>query len=698
MKKGRKRVRWILFTEMLILLAGLGFLGYMMYGKIKTKTSPEEVLTAYMEHIEKQEYEEMYALLEPENAKETGKKNFLTRNQNIYEAIEIQNLQIKNIEVREKKGKTICVSYETSLKTIAGEINFPNEAQMVKTKKGYRIIWDDSMIFPDLGSADKVRVSTQKAKRGEIQDRNGHVLAGEGTVSSVGIIPGKLEDREASLEKIGELLEMDVETIQDKLEAGWVKEDSFVPVKLLPKIEETDLMKMEPEEKILAEKNRQEQLLTIPGVMISDTQQRTYSLGEAAAHLIGYVQSVTAEDLEEHEGEDYSSGDVIGRNGMEGLYETELKGQDGHEITIVNEEGELKKVLAVDGKRDGENIQLTIDASVQMALYEQFKEDKSFSVAMNPYTGEVLALVSTPSYDNNEFIMGMSEAKWTSLNEDEKKPLYNRFRQTWCPGSTFKPVVAAIGLKSGAVNPEEDYGNVGKRWQKDESWGSYFVTTLKAYEPVTLENAIIYSDNIYFAKAALKICAQEMKNSLKELGFNEKLPFEIEMTESQYSNTEEIETEIQLADSGYGQGQILMNPLHIASVYTAFCNQGNMIQPYLRYKDEPQAEVWIAEAFPQEVAERVLNSLVKVINQSDGTGYRAHREDILLAGKTGTAEIKVSQEDTSGTELGWFAVFTAEADTEKPILIVSMAEDVKEIGGSGYVVKKDKNVLDAYLN
>lgn len=346
----------------------------------------------------------------------------------------------------------------------------------------------------------------------------------------------------------------------------------------------------------------------------------------------------------------------------------------------------------------GQDIQLTIDANLQVSLYEQFKEDKSCSVAMNPYTGEVLALVSTPSYDNNDFIMGLSSEKWTVLSEGEDKPMYNRFRQVWCPGSTFKPITAAIGLESGAIDPTEDYGNVGLSWQKDTSWGSYYVTTLHAYEPVILENALIYSDNIYFAKAALKIGAEEMERSLTRFGFNEELPFEIKMAQSQYSNTENIETEIQLADSGYGQGQVLVNPLHMACIYTAFCNEGNIVKPYLVYQKEAAAEYWIPEAFSDETAERVLEGTKKVINDPNGTGYAAHRDDIVLAGKTGTAEIKASKEDTSGTELGWFAVFTAEQSAERPILIISMMEDVKGRGGSGYVVEKDRLVLEDWFS
>lgn len=316
---------------------------------------------------------------------------------------------------------------------------------------------------------------------------------------------------------------------------------------------------------------------------------------------------------------------------------------------------------------------------------------------MDPYTGEVLALVSTPSYDNNLFISGLSAEQWNTLNEDEARPMYNRFRQTWCPGSTFKPVTAAIGLASGAVDPSENFGQEGLSWQKDSSWGNYHVTTLHAYEPVILENALIYSDNIYFAKAALKIGAQEFADSLDRLGFQEVLPFEIRMGQSQYSNSDQIETEIQLADSGYGQGQILVNPLHLACIYSAFLNGGNMQKPHLLWQQDAETAYWIPEAIPSEAAVQILEGLKKVVNDPHGTGYQAHREDVLLAGKTGTAEIKASQTDTTGTELGWFAVFTPEKDTEHPILLLTMVEDVKERGGSGYVVGKSTRILDAWF-
>ncbi|MFR1767310.1 MAG: penicillin-binding transpeptidase domain-containing protein [Lachnospira sp.] len=670
------------------------FLGKEMFEKKSYHKMPDELLDRYMSFIEKRDYEKMYDMIAEKESGNLTKDYFVKRNSDIYEGIEASNVAVDIIEF-DKKTET--VTFVISFDTIAGNIIFENKASFIKIKDKYKLLWDDSLIFPELNSSDKVRVSKIKARRGEILDRDGNMLAGEGTATMVGLVPKEIKDSDADILKIAELLETDKKAIKEKLGQEWVNEDSFVPIKALPKVKEADLMTLQPDEMLLEEKKRQEELLAIPGVMFSDTQVREYPLGEAAAHLIGYVQDVTSDDLKEHSGEGYTNDSVIGRSGVESLFEENLRGQDGYRIYIVASDGREKEKLAFKMAKHGENVQLTIDSKLQTQLYEQFKNDKSCSVAMNQYTGEVLALVSTPSYNNNDFIMGLSDEKWSLLNNDKNRPMYNRFRQAWCPGSAFKPVIAAVGLEKGALDPFKDYGNEGLKWQKDSSWGSYFVTTLHTYEPVTLENALIYSDNIYFAKAALTIGKNELENSLESLWFNKRIPFEINMEQSQFSNTGSIETEIQLADSGYGQGQILVNPLHMACIYSAFCNRGNIIKPYLLYKRTPDVKYWMEEAFCDETVNYVLKGMKGVVNNPYGTGYEAYFDDIALAGKTGTAEIKKSGDDKSGTELGWFCVFTTEKAQEKPILIISMTEDVKGRGGSGYVVKKDREVINNWF-
>ena len=697
-KKGRynrkhRLKRGLLLMELAV--AGAIICGGITYYRRKMWDTPEELLKKYMECISQKEYEKMYDMVNKEASGDISKEDFVKRNSAIYEGIEADNLKINVLEY-DKKEKS--VTYHTSFETPAGIIDFDNEASFMKGKKGYEIIWADSLIFPQLKPEDKVRINFDEAERGRILDRNGNVLAGKGTASSVGIVPEKLENTEQTVEKIAGLLETDPAEIEKKLREKWVKEDSFVPIKTIPKVRETELLSVNPDEEVLKEAERQKKLLEIPGIMITDKEIREYPLGKAASHLTGYVQNVTEEDLKEHEGEGYTETSTIGRTGMEALFEEELRGENGCRIYITDEDGKEKKTIASKTVQHGQDVKLTIDAELQNEIYEQFQEEKSCTAAMNPYTGEVLALVSTPSFDSNDFIRGLTEEEWKILNESDSKPMYNRFRQSWCPGSVFKPVTAAVGLESGALNPAEDYGSEGLSWQKNSTWGEYYVTTLHTCEPAVLENAMIYSDNIYFAKAALKIGAKELESALNNLGFYEELPFEIKMTKSSYSNTENIETEIQLADSGYGQGQILVNPLHMASIYTAFCNEGNMIKPHLLYKEDKTADYWIPEAFSKETASLVLEAMKKVISEVEGTGYDAYREDVVLAGKTGTAEIKASTEDTSGTELGWFCVFTAEKTEEKPVLLISMTEDVKERGGSGYVVEKSKAVLENWFS
>ena len=695
LRSARIRLMKLIAAMIGIIVICVLFLGKEVFEKKAYHKMPDELLDRYMSFIEKRDYEKMYEMIAEKESGNVTKDYFVKRNSDIYGGIEASNVAVDIIEF-DKKTET--VTFVISFDTIAGNISFENKASFIKIKDKYKLLWDDSLIFPELNSSDKVRVSKIKARRGEILDRDGNMLAGEGTATMVGLVPKEIKDSDADILKIAELLETDKEPIKEKLGQEWVNEDSFVPIKALPKVKEADLMTLQPDEMLLEEKKRQEELLAIPGVMFSDTQVREYPLGEAAAHLIGYVQDVTSDDLKEHSGEGYTNDSVIGRSGVESLFEENLRGQDGYRIYIVASDGREKEKLAFKMAKHGENVQLTIDSKLQTQLYEQFKNDKSCSVAMNQYTGEVLALVSTPSYNNNDFIMGLSDEKWSLLNNDKNRPMYNRFRQAWCPGSAFKPVIAAIGLEQGAIAPFKDYGNEGLKWQKDSSWGSYFVTTLHTYEPVTLENALIYSDNIYFAKAALTIGKNELENSLESLWFNKRISFEINMEQSQFSNTGSIETEIQLADSGYGQGQILVNPLHMACIYSAFCNSGNIIKPYLLYKRTHDYKYWIEDVFCDETVNHVLKGMKGVVNNPDGTGYEAYFDDISLAGKTGTAEIKKSGDDKSGTELGWFCVFTTEKAQEKPILIISMTEDVKGRGGSGYVVKKDREVLNNWFS
>lgn len=676
--------KWIAAVG-IALVAAAAAAGGALWFHVSHAVSRADVLLEYMEAAGNGDYARMYALLDEKSRAYISEEDFTERNSNIYEGIGASELKVEILE----DEKDRAVQYETTMNTVAGELRFRNQAVFTKENGGYYIQWEDGLIFPDLLDTDKVRVSSEAAARGSIYDRDGKLLAGEGTVSSVGLVPQKMgEDTAAELEQLAGLLDTTAESIQKKLDASWVKEDSFVPIKSIKK-ENGDAGSSELET----------QLLELPGVMITDKADRVYPLGQKASLLVGYIQSISAEELEERAGQGYTAQSQIGKSGLELLYEERLHGTDGCKIWIQDKDGKEKKILAYQEAQDGEDIQVTISARLQELLYDAFGEDEAAAAAINPYTGEVLALMSAPAYDDNEFILGMSERRWEELNSDERQPMYNRFRAAFVPGSSFKPVTAAVGLSTGMLDAQKDFGHSGLSWQKDESWGSYEVTTLQEYDgPADLKNALVYSDNIYFAKAALEIGADTFCGSLDRLGFGEELPFPIVMTRSQYINEgKDLEDEITLADSGYGQGELLVNPLHMAAIYSAFANEGNMIRPVLELAEGENASWWIEGAFTPEAAQTVKEDLISVIEEPEGTGHGAWLESVSLAGKTGTAEIKDSKEDTNGTELGWFNVFTADKEQENPILLVTMVEDVKDRGGSGYVLERSRQVLSQWF-
>lgn len=647
---------------------------------IVNKNSEEkakQALIEYMNLINEKKYETMYEKVSSMNM---SKEDYITRNKNIYEGIDSTNI---NIDIKEitKQDNTYKITYHQKMYTSAGEVQFDNIANIVKEDKEYKLQWSSRIIFPSLGETDKVRVEKIESKRGSILDRNNNPLAEDGKISSVGIVPGKLGDnKDENINKISELTGVSVEYINESLSASYVKDDTFVPVK---KVSDSNT-------------KLKEQLLQIPGVMINKEDGRVYSLGKEAAHLIGYVQTINAEELEKNEGKGYTSTSLIGKSGLELAYEDTLRGIDGTRIYILDEDGEEKTEIIEQDKKDGKDVKVTIDSNLQKNIYNQMQNDKGFFVVMEPQTGDLLALVSTPTFDSNDFVVGMTNNQWNELNNNESKPLYNRFIQKYCPGSTFKPITGAIGLTLGKISADEDLGYTGTSWQKDSSWGNYKITTLTGYNgPKNLMNAIMYSDNIYFAQLALRMGAQDFSDSLNKLGFNEQIEFPLTLAKSQYisNNGTTIEGETKLADTGYGQGDILVNPIHMASIYSAFANEGNMIKPRIEYKQTNVGEVLKENAFTKEAAETIKSDLIQVVE--NGTAKDMKIEGTTIAGKTGTAELKTSSEDTESGTLGWFNCFTINRGEGNNLLIVSMVENIQDNseGGSHYLIQKIRNIM-----
>lgn len=234
--------------------------------------------------------------------------------------------------------------------TSAGKVDFSNSVNLVKEDKQYKIDWSTTLIFPELKEGYKVRVKTLKANRGAILDRDGNKLAYDGKVSSVGIVPGKLGDnKDESISKISELTGVSIETINKYLSARLCKRWHICSCEKVAK-DNSDL---------------KEKLLQISGIQINDVDGRVYTLGQEAAHLIGYVQSINAEELQKYQDKGYTSTSIIGKSGLELAYEDRLKSTDGIQIYIADEKGNLVTEIAKQEQKDGEDVKITINSDIQ---------------------------------------------------------------------------------------------------------------------------------------------------------------------------------------------------------------------------------------------------------------------------------------------------------------------------------------------
>ena len=611
-------------------------------------SSPARVIRAFYKNVNNHKYEELYNLVETDMSKE----EFTNKMKSVYDGMEVSSAWV-TISINLKNSDVVNLKYVTNLSTVAGKLTFSNKSTLVKVNGKYKIKWDNSFLYPKLKNNQKIRVSTLKAKRGAIYDRNKNILAKDAKAYSIGIVAGKIKSDD-DLRAISKLLNITYKDIKAELAKPYVVDGTFVHLKNIDR-EQQELKTA---------------LLKIPAVKIIDYDIREYPYNEKLSTLLGFVQN---DD---------------GKSGLELTFNSQLKGLNGCEIYVDDDGINVDTILKKD-RVNGKNIDLTIDVKLQELIYEKFKDVESATVAMNYTTGEILALVSTPSYETNKISLGISDNEWNEIVNNKKKPLFTRFLSKYTPGSTMKPIVAAIGLDTDSFTDIENFGKSVKSWQKDSSWKDFYVTTLEVYNGESnLEKALIHSDNVYFAKAALKIGKNLFKQELDRYGFNKPLNFDQNTDISVYGN---IDSEAKLAVSGFGQGEMEVNPIFMAKIYSAFANNGNAVTPYILQKEgNDQNTVNSVNLIKPLTANKIKNDLKKVIDE--GTGKLAKIDGKNLYGKTGTAEIKMTKDDKSGEEIGWFNVFD-----DNKLLIVNMVENAKKLNGSKFSVKNLREVFDKYV-
>ncbi|WP_340389112.1 penicillin-binding transpeptidase domain-containing protein [Paenibacillus sp. FSL E2-0151] len=688
-----KSKRKLMYGLLPILFAGgIGMYLYMQNNK-EAEAKPQTTVNQYIEHLQKKEFDQLYTLMTPASLQESGmnKEQFVEKYNAIYSGMEVSTVkaEVKPVEVAEttsdgsktdaekQNPDTYEVDYNLQLTTFLGEVSETHTLKLVRHEledggKNWQINWQPSLILNDMAKGSKVRVRTLFPDRGDIVDRDGLPLATKGTMNEWGIVPEKLGDNpDQMITRIASHYQVSEDAIHKALAQTWVKPEYFVPI---GSTEEFDV----PE--------------SLSGVTMQSKEIRYYPLGEAAAHLIGYVRKATKEDLDKDTEGYYRAEDWIGKAGLEQSMEKQLRGERGGLIEITDESGNSRSELIRKDAVDGQNVQLTISSKQQKKLYETLSSggDAGAMVLMNPTDGNLLALVSAPSYNPNKMVTGLTQAEWDAYSANEKLPFINRVTTRYAPGSTFKAITAAAGLVEKVTTADKTHDISGLQWRKDDSWGGYYVKRVKSLSPVNMVDALVYSDNIYFAMEAIEMGSAKFIDGIQKFGFGDNFGLnELYLKPSQYANEAHLDlsSEVLLADTSYGQGEMLMSPIHLASSFTPFINEGKLVKPVLiEGKESTDPEVIITP----EAANTVKDALEEVVSRQGGTAHTLNSIPGGLAGKTGTAELKAKKGE-KGQENGFFVVF----DTDSPTFLLSaVIEEVNGRGGSHYVVDKLKPFLE----
>lgn len=643
----KKKIIWTSFGVILI-LAIISATIYFVQTK-KIENAQKKMSTQWVTLLEKKNFEKLPEIVTNESKKKNGysDEELVAKYTNIFTGIGVDKVTISNIEQKEN-----TLSYQMKLHTSIGDTTyFQYKTKILKEGDTYKIDWHPSLIFPNMKTNDKISFTSTSAQRGDIIDANGLALATSATAYQAGIIPKDLgtgKNRTAHLKEISSYLDIPLDTIEASLSQGWVKDDLFVPIKILP----------------------DEAVKKMTGLQYKAIKIRNYPLAEAAANLVGYTGKVTAEDLEKKPSLHADS--IIGKMGLERAYDEELRGTDGGKISLTDESGKVKDVLLDAKVENGETIQLTIDSLLQKKAYSALDNATGSTVIMQPKTGALLTLVTKPSFDPNLMVRGISQSQYDAYANNPNKPFMSRYAQRYAPGSTLKAITAAVAFEANTLKEDTVRKINGLQWQKDSSWGNYKVTRVTENAEVDYQKALIYSDNIFFAQEGLKLGEKKLRTGFNKFGFGEAYDLPFAMDVAQISSDKKFNSDILLADTAYGQGQLLMSPIHQAVAYSAFANDGKIVSPHLIYKEKSK----LTQAVSASAITKVNKALVQVVSNKNGTAHLLNSTNTTLAAKTGTAELK-SQQGATGQENSFIMAF----DTKKEnYIFLSLVENHKETG------------------
>ncbi|RMH14807.1 MAG: penicillin-binding protein 2 [Gammaproteobacteria bacterium] len=568
----------------------------------------------------------------------------------------------------------------------------------------------DFQHFDSLSENNRISIKPLPPKRGLIFDRNGVLLAENIPSFTLELTPENIPDLNKTLVRLKDIFSFNDEKLKE-IHKTLRKHRKFenIPV----------LFKLSPEQ--IARFSVQQHLF--PGVQISPILIRSYPQKEQMAHVLGYVGRLSSEDLMRVDASNYKGTYYIGKSGLEKTFETLLHGTVGIEKSETNVAGRPVRLLEKIRATPGKNLYTTIDMDVQQVAREALGDQSGAVVAIQPDTGAVIAMVSQPSYDPNQFVIGIDEKSYSALSQSKKKPLVNRaVSGQYPPGSTLKPLIGLAGLEQKKITPTssvycpgwyqlEGHEHKYRDWKR---WG---------HGQTNLRKAIVESCDVFFYDLAVSMGVDSFSTYLQQFGLGHRTGIELTGEAAGNMPTRAWKKAVyrqpwypgETVIAGIGQGFMLTTPLQLAMSTAALASRGKVMQPTLVYATEDPLKRILDLEQPKTIRhinlknnrnwDVIFHAMRQVISSPYGTAHNVTRfARHRMAGKTGTAQVfSLGEEEEYNAKdlkrsLRDHALFVGFSPPKKPRIAIAVLVEHAAHGGGSIAAPIAQKVIDSYLD
>ena len=541
-------------------------------------------------------------------------------------------------------------------------------------------------IYNERAERNAIKALPIVAPRGKILDRDGRVIVDNH--SSWSLILSRENLHTEHLREIADGLHLDYDDLMLKV-ARYRKRPKYEPIIIKEELTPSDLA--------FVESHRDPE--TFPEMETILSQRRLYPQNGVLAHVIGYTGEISESELDDPAYAKYNQGQIIGKTGIEKEYNDTLMGVDGERQSVVDNRGREREVLGIKDAKPGQNLQLTIDLDLQAVAELTLQGRRGAVVALDPRTGEVLAMASQPSFDPNKFAVRIKSSDWKELTTDPGNPLLNRAIQAqWAPGSTFKPIVALAGLESGSIDEDTAFSCPG-----GATFFGHYYKCWSTHGGVSLHKGIVQSCDAYFYNVGNKTGIDSLAFYATQTGLGEKsgidLPNEAAGTvpspEWKLRNFRQKWFAGETISVSIGQGALTVTPLQIARAIGGIAMGGVWHTPHLLLsatKSEKPHE-W---ALNPENVRKIVDGMYGVVNEPGGTGVRAKLQGLDVCGKTGSAQTASNEYAHSHQDVKDNAWFVEYAPCHNPEIVVSVLWESAEHGMLSAPIARD--VMKAWFD